>query len=237
MSRLKLLTRASLMRPSSGLALLRLLRVGGVMVAVRLVAVSVVASVLSLLRLFEIVWDRCLFRNSGRMGGTSLTRLGDRLALGAENVLHELGSRFEGFAAIDTVDGFSSTLPLGRRLRGLRFVRLVDRSHCGIARGRLVSRVLLLLMLRVHFWSSRTRGLPRETAAESLKDGGPSKRFALLSNVEDASTGYLNSPALESVASNEVVFVSLAFNCVPQAPLLATATVFVYTTNYRSYVS
>jgi hypothetical protein len=80
-------------------------------------------------------------------------------------------------------------------LKGLRFVRLVNRrSHRGIARGRLVSRALLVLMLRVHFWSSRTRGLPREMAAESLKDGGPNKRFALLSGIEDASTGYLNSP-------------------------------------------
>jgi hypothetical protein len=152
MSRLMLLTRASLLGPSCGLALLRLLRVGDVMVAVRLVAVSVVARVLGLLRLFEIVWDRCLFRNSGRMGGTSLTWLGDRLALGAENVLHELGSRFEDFAAVDTVDGFASSLPLGRWLKGLRFVRLVDRSHRGIARKRLALRALVLTLMRLlHF--------------------------------------------------------------------------------------
>jgi hypothetical protein len=43
-------------------------------------------SYVELAPLFEVVWDRCLFRNSGRMGGTA-----DRLALGAEDVLHEFG--------------------------------------------------------------------------------------------------------------------------------------------------
>jgi hypothetical protein len=167
---LTLLTRATLLEPSSGLALLRL---GKVMIALRLwevlVAVSVVTRVLSLLRLFKIVWDRCRFRNCGRMGGTPL-RLGDRLALRAKDVLHELGSRFEGFAAIDTVDGFSSNLPLGRRLKGLRFVRLVNRSHRGIARKRLALRALVVLMLRVYFWSSGAEKM----AAVGWKDEGPS---------------------------------------------------------------
>jgi hypothetical protein len=39
----------------------------GVAVVVRLVTASIVARVLSLLRLFEVVWDRCHSRNSGRM--------------------------------------------------------------------------------------------------------------------------------------------------------------------------
>jgi hypothetical protein len=144
---LTLLTRTSLLEPSSGLALLRLLlRLGDVMIAVRLVlivAVRVVARVLSLLRLFKIVWDRCLFGNSGRMGGTLLTRLlGDRLTGRAKNVLHKLSSRFKDLTAVDTVNSFSSSLPLERRLKGLRFVRLVNRSHRGIARKRLALRAL-----------------------------------------------------------------------------------------------
>jgi hypothetical protein len=137
---LMLLTRAPLLGPSSGLARVRL---GDVLVAVRLVA-----RILSLLRLFGFAWDRCLFRNCDRMGGAVLTLCGswDWLTDGAEDVLHQLRSRVHGFAAADAADELSGALPLGRRLEGFWFVRLVNRrSHRGIARGRLVSEALLIL--------------------------------------------------------------------------------------------
>jgi hypothetical protein len=85
------------------------------------------------------------FWNDNRIGGTG------RLALGAEDVLHQFGYCFEGLAAADVVYELSSVLPLVMR-QGLRCVRLVHcRRHAGIARARLEPRALLRRLL--HFGS------------------------------------------------------------------------------------
>jgi hypothetical protein len=43
--------------------------------------------------------------------------------------------------------------------------------------------------------------LPGEMAAVSSKDGGPNKRFVLMSRMQASSTGYLNSPGFDDLAS------------------------------------